>query len=141
MRISVFGLGYVGTVSAPCFAGDGHDVIGVDLAGAKVNLLNRGEPPVAEVDLDEMIASAAAAGRLRATTDTIGAICETELSFVCVGTPSQPNGNLDLSFVRHVCEQIGDCLRRKNARHIVVVRSTILLRSSQAVCATSLFQS
>lgn len=126
MRISIFGLGYVGTVSAGCFARDGHDVVGVDPIRTKVDLINAGQTPIIEAEIGEIVASAAKSGRLRATDDTIRAICETDLSFVCVGTPSQINGNLDLTHIRRVCEQIGQALNTKSERHTVVIRSTIL---------------
>ena len=126
MRISVFGLGYVGTVSAGCLADDGHEVVGVDPLPTKVDLINCGQSPIIEADIGEIIAATAKAGRLRATSDPVEAIRETELSFVCVGTPSQPNGNLDLRYIRRICEQIGEALKSKSARHTVVIRSTIL---------------
>ena len=126
MKISIFGLGYVGTVSAGCLARDGHDVIGVDPVRTKVELINAGQSPIIEADIAEIIAAAVKSGRLRATDDQDEAIRQTELSFVCVGTPSQPNGNLDLTFIRRVCELIGKALRNKSARHTVVNRSTIL---------------
>ena len=126
MKISVFGLGYVGAVSAGCLAYDGHQVIGVDPVQTKVDLINAGQSPIIEADIGEIIASTARSGRLRATHDQIQAIRETELSFVCVGTPSQPNGNLDLKFIRRICEQIGRALKDKTTRHTVVIRSTIL---------------
>jgi len=126
LRISIFGLGYVGTVSAGCLAYEGHDVVGVDPVPTKVNLINRGKSPIVETDVGEIIAATAKAGRLRATSDPSQAIRETELSFVCVGTPSQANGNLDLRYIRRICEQIGEALKSKNERHTVVVRSTIL---------------
>ena len=126
MRVSIFGLGYVGAVSAGCLASDGHEVVGVDPVAAKVDLINRGRSPIIEADIDEIIATAAETGKLRATDDSLQAICETELSFVCVGTPSQTNGNLDLRYIRRICEQIGEALKEKNARHTVVIRSTIL---------------
>ena len=126
MKISIFGLGYVGTVSAGCFAQDGHEVIGVDPVGTKIDLINAGRSPIVEAEINEIIASAVQAGRLRATDDHIQAIRETELSFVCVGTPSQTNGNLDLRYIRRICEQIGEALRNKKAEHTVVIRSTIL---------------
>ena len=103
MKISVFGLGYVGTVSAGCLANDGHDVIGVDPVQTKVDLINQGQSPIIEEHIGELIAATVSQGRLRAT-DTDQAIRETELSFVCVGTPSQPNGNLDLRYIRRICE-------------------------------------
>lgn len=116
----------MGAVSAGCLASDGHEVVGVDPVAAKVDLINRGRSPIIEADIDEIIATAAETGKLRATDDSLQAICETELSFVCVGTPSQTNGNLDLRYIRRICEQIGEALKEKNARHTVVIRSTIL---------------
>jgi GDP-mannose 6-dehydrogenase len=126
LKISIFGLGYVGTVSAGCLASDGHEVIGVDPVQTKAELINSGRSPIIEADIAEIIASAAAAGRLRATRDSAQAVLDTELSFVCVGTPSQANGNLDLRYIRRICEQIGEALKSKTTRHTVVIRSTIL---------------
>ncbi len=126
MRISIFGLGYVGTVSAGCLAADGHEVIGVDPARAKTELINQGRTPIIEADIAEIIAVTVKAGNLRTTDDAALALNATDLSFVCVGTPSQPNGNLDLRYIRRICEQIGEALRTKSARHTVVIRSTIL---------------
>ena len=126
MKISVFGLGYVGTVSAGCLAQNGHEVIGVDPVRTKVDLINAGKSPIIEADIAEIMAASVKAGRLRATSDQDQAIRETELSFVCVGTPSQANGNLDLTYIRRVCELIGEALKNKTARHTVVIRSTIL---------------
>lgn len=126
MKISIFGLGYVGTISAGCLASDGHEVIGVDPVPAKVNLLNYGQSPIVEADIGEIIAATIKSGRLRATHDSTLAIQETELSFVCVGTPSQPNGNIDSTSVRRVCELIGDALKEKRTRHTIVIRSTML---------------
>ena len=126
MRISIFGLGYVGTVSAGCLASDGHEVIGVDTIPTKVDLINRGQSPIVEADIAEIITATVRAGRLRATGDSIQAIRDTDLSFVCVGTPSQANGNLDLRYIRRICEHIGEAIRNKEARHTVVIRSTIL---------------
>jgi len=126
MRISIFGLGYVGTVSAGCFADDGHQVVGVDPIATKVDLINRGQSPIIEVDIGEIIASTVKAGRLSATDDATRAVNETDLSIVCVGTPSQSNGNLDFRYIRRICEQIGEALKNKRARHLVAIRSTIL---------------
>ena len=126
MRVSVFGLGYVGTVTAGCLAHDGHEVLGVDPLPTKVDLINRGQSPIIEADIGEIVADGVKAGRLRATVDPAVAIRETELSFVCVGTPSQPNGNLDLRYIRRICEQIGQGLKNKGTHHTVVIRSTIL---------------
>jgi len=126
LKISIFGLGYVGTVSAGCFAKDGHEVIGVDPVPTKVDLINRGQTPIIEAQIGEILAQASKNRKLRATQDVALAVRESEVSFVCVGTPSQANGNLDLRYVRGVCEEIGRTLRSKSARHVVVIRSTIL---------------
>jgi GDP-mannose 6-dehydrogenase len=126
LKVSVFGLGYVGTVSAGCLAQDGHEIVGVDPVRTKVDLINQGQSPIIEAEISDMIASNVKLGRLRATSDSVQAIRETELSFVCVGTPSQTNGNLDLSHIRRTCEQIGAALKVKSERHTVVIRSTIL---------------
>lgn len=126
MKISLFGLGYVGTVSAGCLAHNGHEVVGVDPMGSKVDLINSGQSPIIESDIGEILTSAVKSGRLRATCDQDQAIRDTELSIVCVGTPSQPNGNLDTTFIKRVSEIIGHALRNKQTRHTVVIRSTIL---------------
>ena len=126
MKISIFGMGYVGTVSAGCLAQNGHEVIGVDPVRTKVDLINAGRSPIIEVEIGEIVAEAVRSGRLRATDNQDEAINQTELSFVCVGTPSQANGNLDLTYIRRVCELIGKALKNKPARHTVVIRSTIL---------------
>jgi GDP-mannose 6-dehydrogenase len=125
-RISIFGLGYVGAVSAGCFAERGHAVVGVDVSDAKVALLASGKSPIMEKGLDELLARHAASGRLTATTDAAAAVASTDLSLVCVGTPSAPDGTPDVSSVIKVCEQIGHALRDKRGRHTVVIRSTTL---------------
>ena len=126
MRLSVFGLGYVGAVSAACLAELGHHVIGVDPQQPKVDALNQGRSPVVEAELDRMLAAAHAAGRLRATTDPADAVCTSDLALVCVGTPSRPNGDLDLTHLEHVCEDIGQALHGRDDPYVVVVRSTML---------------
>src|SRR5687767_11061307 len=113
MNVSVFGLGYVGSVSAASFAADGHTVIGVDVNPEKVASLNAGRSPIVERGLDDLIRDNTANGRLRATTSTPEAIASTDVSLVCVGTPSRRNGSLDLSYLERVCEQIGEALRDK----------------------------
>jgi GDP-mannose 6-dehydrogenase len=133
MKISVFGLGYVGTVAAGCLASEGHTVIGVDTSQTKVDLINKGQSPVIEKDIGEILFSTVSEKRLKAITDAREAVLETELSFVCVGTPSRFNGNLDISFLRRVCEQIGSVLREKAGYHLVVIRSTILLGTMKDV--------
>lgn len=126
MKISVFGLGYVGTVSAGCFANQGHEVIGVDPSRTKLDLISRGQSPIVEADIGEIIADVVSRGNLRVTDDSAEAILSTDVSFICVGTPSQPNGNLDLRYIRHVCEEIGAALRAKKDWHVVTIRSTVL---------------
>jgi GDP-mannose 6-dehydrogenase len=126
LKISIFGLGYVGAVSAACLAANGHEVLGVDPVADKVELINRGLSPIVEAEIGEIIEEVVREGRLRATQDPTAGVYETDLSFVCVGTPSQSNGNLDLRFIRRICEQIGHALQSKESRHTVVIRSTIL---------------
>ena len=126
MRISIFGLGYVGTVCAGCLAQEGHQIVGVDPVPTKVDLINAGKSTIVEAEIGGIIAKTVEDGLLRATDKTVEAVENTEMSFVCVGTPSQANGNLDLTHVRHVCEQIGRALKHKRERHTVVIRSTVL---------------
>ncbi len=124
--ISVFGLGYVGCVSAACFAKEGHAVTGVDVNPAKVDMISAGKATIVELGIGELVAEMVQAGRLTATTDVARAVQETAISLVCVGTPSRANGSLDLSYVERVSEQIGEAIRSKNTRHVVVIRSTVL---------------
>jgi GDP-mannose 6-dehydrogenase len=126
MKVSVFGLGYVGSVSAASFATDGHTVVGVDVNAEKVASLNEGRSPIVEKGLDDLIRTASADKSLRATTSTEEAVHATDLSLLCVGTPSRKNGSLDLSYLERVCEQIGSALKSKDSYHVVVVRSTVL---------------
>lgn len=126
MKISIFGLGYVGTVSAGCLAQDGHEIIGVDPVQTKVDLINRGCSPIIEERIGELIAATVDAGSLRATMEPCQAVWDTDMSIVCVGTPSLSNGNLDLRYIRRICEQIGEALKHKRTWHLVVIRSTIL---------------
>lgn len=116
----------MGAVSAGCLASEGHRVIGVDPVETKGNLINSGKSPIIEAEIDEIIGQAVRSGCLTATSDTVRAIRETDLSIVCVGTPSQVNGNLDLRFIRHACEEIGTALKEKDGWHPVVIRSTVL---------------
>jgi GDP-mannose 6-dehydrogenase len=126
MRVSIFGLGYVGTVCAACLARFGHEVVGVDLNEDKNAQISAGRSPIVEPGLEELIAEAVEAQRLSATSNHEQAVAETELSLVCVGTPSRPNGSLDTSHVEHVARTIGASLRGSDRRHTVVVRSTLL---------------
>jgi GDP-mannose 6-dehydrogenase len=141
MRISVFGLGYVGAVSSACMAAGGNVVIGVDKNVTKVELINRGCSPIIESGVDEIIRAAASDGRLRATTATAEAVRETEISLVCVGTPSEHNGSLKLDFVRKVCDELGAALRDLDRYHVVVIRSTILPGTMRSVVIPTLEQS
>lgn len=141
MKISIFGLGYVGAVSAGCLAKDGHSVTGVDPNRTKVDLINDGQSPIVEQDIGEILASAVADGRIKATSDSYSAVIESEISLVCVGTPSQPNGSLDLRYVKAVCEEIGAAMRDKKDRHTVVMRSTMLPGSMDEVVIPALEQS
>jgi GDP-mannose 6-dehydrogenase len=126
MKVSVFGLGYVGSVSAAMLATDGHEVIGVDLNPDKVAAINAGESPIVEPGLAEALQAVVQHGRLRATTSTEDAVRNSEVSLICVGTPSRRNGSLDLSYVERVAEDIGAALRDADHYHVVVVRSTVL---------------
>ncbi|HWH46493.1 MAG TPA: UDP-glucose/GDP-mannose dehydrogenase family protein [Burkholderiales bacterium] len=126
MRICVLGLGYVGTVSAGCLAKEGHEVIGVDPEPRKVDLINAGKTPIIEKDIGPIIEQQVAAGRLRATSDVSSAVAQADLSLVCVGTPSRANGDIELKFVRRVCEQIGAAIRYHQGAPAVVIRSTML---------------
>ncbi|MFY9569779.1 MAG: GDP-mannose dehydrogenase, partial [Blastocatellia bacterium] len=124
MRLSIFGLGYVGCVSAACFGAAGHEVIGVDVNEKKVDIINDGRSPIVEPGIEALIREAVAADRLRATNDARFAVSNSKVSLVCVGTPSNHNGSLDLSYVKRACQQIAEALAEKPGYHIVVVRST-----------------
>ncbi|HET9138535.1 nucleotide sugar dehydrogenase [Actinophytocola sp.] len=126
MKISVFGLGYVGCVSAACLAARGHEVVGVDVNPVKVDLIAGGKAPVVEERIGELTAEVVASGALRATTDVAEAIAATEISLICVGTPSAPNGSLSTTYLERVTEQIGQALAGTDRRHTVVFRSTML---------------
>ena len=126
MRISVFGLGYVGIVTATCLADDGHTVTGVDIHPGKVELVNDGKSPIVEPGLGAKLQSAVSEGRLLATVNTEEAVDQTEISLICVGTPSADNGDLNLAHVRQVCREIGAALSKKDGYHTVVMRSTAL---------------
>lgn len=126
MNVSVFGLGYVGSVTAACLARDGHSVVGVDTNASKVEMVRAGRAPVLEPGLDALIRDAVASGRLTATLDGDAAVHETQVSLICVGTPSRSNGSLDLRYVDHVAAEIGAAIATHPGRHTVVVRSTVL---------------
>lgn len=126
MKISVFGLGYVGTVSAACLARDGHHVMGVDVNPGKVGAINSGRPTVGEPGLEDLVDAVHSQQRLTATSDSSVAVLTSEISLICVGTPSNGNGSLRLTYIENVCREIGQALAEKDTYHVVVVRSTVL---------------
>lgn len=133
MKISIFGLGYVGAVLTGSFARDGHSVIGVDTNPEKVAMVSEGKSPIIERYLDELIYEGVKQGRITATTDHYKAVIDSDISMICVGTPSRPSGDIDLTFVQRVSESIAIALKEKNSYHITVVRSTILPGTSENV--------
>jgi GDP-mannose 6-dehydrogenase len=126
MNISVFGLGYVGCVSAACLAKMGNHVIGVDINSAKVDTINRGKSPIVELEIDDLVRQMVSDGSLKATNNVQEAILDTDLAFICVGTPSEPNGSLDASAVINVAKEIGSALRDIDKYFVVAIRSTVL---------------
>ena len=139
--ISIFGLGYVGTVTAACLAHQGNQVTGVDLNPAKVKALGTGSSPIVEPAVADLIAECRQAGTLRATTDSEEAVLDTDISFLCVGTPSMRNGKLDLGHIEPVCQEIGKALRKKDSFHLVVLRSTVLPGTAESVVVPTLEKS
>ena len=138
--VSVFGLGYVGCVSAACFANEGFEVIGVDVDMAKVNLVASGHATVVEDGIDSLVCSMVSAGRLHASFDPAHAVHHSSISMICVGTPSQPNGSLNLSKVQRVAQQIGRALADKEEHHTVVLRSTVLPGTTMGMLVPTLEQ-
>ena len=126
MKISLFGLGYVGAVTAACLSRDGHYVVGVDNQQVKIDIINSGKSPVVEDGVGELIKCGIENGRLRATADVFEAVDSTDMSLICVGTPSRKNGSLDTDIVARVCQEIGSAIARKKRPHTVVIRSTVL---------------
>jgi GDP-mannose 6-dehydrogenase len=138
MRVSIFGLGYVGCVTAACLAKAGHQVIGVDINPDKAVMVNGGTSPLVEPGLGELLAEAAAAGRLRATTSTDEGVTQSDLALICVGTPSRDNGQLDVDAIRRVAEGIGHQLRQHPKPYTVVLRSTVLPGTTESVLLAAL---
>jgi GDP-mannose 6-dehydrogenase len=136
--ISVFGLGYVGTVTAACLAHKGNTVIGVDLSAAKVEAMEAGRSPIVEPRVSELVSECHQGCRLHATGDAASAVQKTEISFLCVGTPSLRNGKLDLGHIEPVCREIGEALRKKDAFHLVVLRSTVLPGTAESIVVPTL---
>ena len=126
MRIAIFGLGYVGSVSAACLAAAGHDITGVDVDERKLSLLSSGRAPVREPGLDELLGAMVAAGRVSVTQDVALAAADSDISLVCVGTPSRRNGSVDSSFLERVMAQIGTALADTSGYRVVAVRSTVV---------------
>jgi GDP-mannose 6-dehydrogenase len=141
VKISVFGLGYVGVVSAACLVRDGHNVVGIDPNSVKTELVNRGRSPIVEPGLEELISSAVQSRRLRAVSDYATGVDHAELMMICVGTPGQANGSLDLSYVQRICQQIGSALRRANHHKTVAIRSTLLPGSMESLVIPTLEES
>ncbi|MBN1219966.1 MAG: UDP-glucose/GDP-mannose dehydrogenase family protein [Anaerolineae bacterium] len=131
MKVSVFGLGYVGSVSMGCLAALGHEVIGVDVNPIKVEIINAAQSPVIEAGLDVLISQGVKTGRIKATTSAPEAIAKSDISLICVGTPSDDNGNLNLTYVERVCREIGRALVRKSDYHVITIRSTMLPGSTE----------
>lgn len=133
MVIAIFGLGYVGVVSAACLAQRGHHVIGVDVNELKVDMVNRGHSPIIEADIGDLVCAARASGRLRATMDWREAVASSDMAWLCVSTPSQANGNIDRQYLSHVCEQIGSAIKDRESPYTIVVRSTALPGTTRTV--------
>ena len=133
MNISVFGLGYVGAVTAACLAQKGHRIIGVDLHAAKVGAFNDGISPIVEPELDQLLKTGSASRQITATMDAAEAVAQSEASIICVGTPSLPTGSLDLSYVLHVSGQIADALKKSAKKHAILFRSTMLPGSTRRI--------
>lgn len=126
MNISIFGLGYVGAVSLACLARDGHNVIGVDIDPSKLDLIKSGQSPIIEEGMPELVAKVAIDGNVEVTTDTASAIQNSDISFVCVGTPSQNNGSQNLNAIERISEQLGEAIKNKDQFHTIVIRSTVV---------------
>jgi len=132
-KVSIFGLGYVGTVTAACLAHKGHEVLGVDINPDKVAVLESGHSPIVEAGMEDLVACGRQACRLHATTDTVSAVLHSEISLICVGTPSRRNGKLDLSYIERLCREIGEALGQKHEFHWIVLRSTVLPGTTESV--------
>ena len=136
--ISIFGLGYVGAVSVACLADNGHNIIGVDVNPTKIEMIAKGHSPIVEEGLGELLKKGVNDGRIRATSDQVQAVHDSDISFICVGTPSNPNGSLNLVYVKKVSEAIGQALAAKDGYHVVVARSTMLPGSTEEVVIPAL---
>ena len=133
LNISIFGLGYVGAVTAACLAERGFRVIGVDVNPAKVEMINSGQTPIVEEKIGDIVERVVADQRLTATNDIAEAIAQSSASLICVGTPSRTNGDLELTYVKRVAEQIGAALAAKDEYHTIILRSTVLPGTTEEV--------
>lgn len=140
LKISVFGLGYVGSVTAACFAHVEHQVIGVDVSAQKVEALGTGRSPIIEARVSELLSDGHKQGRLRATSDAAVAVRESDISFICVGTPSLRSGKLDLGYVERVAREIGAALNQKKSQHVIVLRSTVLPGTTESLVIPAIEQ-
>jgi len=138
LSISVFGMGYVGSVTAACFAHVGHKVTGVDVSAAKVEMMAAGRTPIIEARMSELVEEGHRSGMLHATSDAENAVRNSEISFVCVGTPSLRSGKLDLGYVERVVHEIGSALKQKNSYHVIVLRSTVLPGTTESLVIPTL---
>lgn len=139
--VSVFGLGYVGTVTAACLAHKGHHVIGIDPNSTKVEAMKAGRSPIVEPRVSDLISESHQSGLLQATSESEYAVLNSDISFLCVGTPSLRNGKLDLGHIEPVCQEIGKILKKKNAFHLIVVRSTVLPGTAETIVVPALEKS
>jgi len=126
MNISIFGLGYVGAVSLACLARDGHRVVGVDVDAGKLELIAAGRTPVVEEGMVELMSEVVRSGRVSVTQNAVAAVLESDISLVCVGTPSAPNGSQDQAAMLRLCHDLGAAMRQKSRPHVFVFRSTIV---------------
>jgi len=132
LKVSVIGSGYVGTVTAACFAELGHNVVCIDIDPEKVDMINRGKPPIYEEGLEELL-NKHVGKNIRATTDYDDAVTNTDISFICVGTPSDDNGNIDLGIVKAASQSLGSAIGKKDGYHVVVVKSTVVPETTEKV--------
>ena len=130
MKVSVFGLGYVGAVTSACLANSGYEILGVDRDRLKVDLINRGRTPIIEKGLQSLISQNVKSERLKATSNAMEAITNSEMALIAVGTPSEQNGNINLTFIERVCMEIGAALREKKDYFIVVIRFLLFYNRS-----------
>lgn len=133
MNISIFGLGYVGCVGMGCLSKMGHKIIGVDISKEKIDLINSGKATIVEKDIDELIKLGNENKQIEATNDSNFAILNSDISFICVGTPNTKHGHLDMTAMHHVAKKIGLALKEKNSKHLVVIRSTVMPGTNEEI--------